>query len=327
MRLQSVIDIPNWGKPIQHDHQLLLMGSCFSGNIGERLSYHGFKTVVNPFGVIYNPVSIGKLVGRALRQEAFSEEDLYPTEDGSLCFDAHSSLTGKDIPSTLSNLNHALQELCESLKEAQHILITLGSARVYRRLTSGSHDQAGENKVSQSEKNIVANCHKQPASHFERQLLSTGAIRTVLGRIVKDIHNENPKAQIVFTVSPVRHLRDGFVENAQSKARLHDAVQQVVAETKSLYFPSYELVMDEMRDYRFYGRDLVHLNELGVEYMWYRFRESAISHDTETTTLMKSVDSYRKFAAHKPFANEEEHSESVTKKRKQLLERYPHLSI
>ncbi len=281
------------------------MGSCFSQNIGNKMNYYGFDTLINPFGTLFNPMSIGALIHRSIHDLSFTTSDV----EDHFSYLAHSDITGTDKTAVSDAMNTAGLVLKSILTSASHIFITLGSAWVYRH----------------KEKNmIVANCHKQPAKLFQKELLATDQITQVLHQITQDIHAINPDAVITFTLSPIRHIKDGFVENQRSKSRLHEAIQATCEATTAHYIPVYEYVMDELRDYRFYGRDLVHLNELGIELVWLRFRESVIN--TTVLPIMNQVEKYRKLESHRP-KDHSAHQQQLSQVNQQLLTVYPFLQL
>jgi Mor family transcriptional regulator len=281
MKLQTQIPLTKAGNQMDYTSQLLLLGSCFSENIGAKLKYFKFQTLQNPFG-------IGNLVTRAIEKEYYREEELFFLNERWYCFDAHSSLSDVSREKLLENLNAQLVQTEEYLGKATHISITLGTAWVYRKKETGK---------------TVANCHKVPQKEFDKRLLTVAEVATSLQRTVSQIQNINKKAQLIITISPVRHLKDGFVENQRSKSHLITAVHQVLEVShfgvKGFYFPAYELIMDELRDYRFYERDMVHPNQLAIDYIWEKFAGVWISDDIKET--MKKVEEVQKGAQHRPF--------------------------
>jgi lysophospholipase L1-like esterase len=284
--------------PIDYNSKLLLLGSCFSENIGSKLEYYQFQSTQNPFGILFHPKAIETLVKHAVNQKEFTEEDVFQLNERWHSFNAHSKLSTSSQSELLNNLNQAVHQTYERLHHATHIIITLGSAWVYRHIESNT---------------IVANCHKVPQKKFLKELLSVEEITDSLQAIVTLIRDINPKVNFIFTLSPVRHLKDGFVQNQQSKAHLLSAVHQVVDQRKQLfYFPSYELLMDELRDYRFYAEDMIHPNQTAIQYIWEKFSESWIA-ESATSTL-NQVDSIQKRLQHKPFnPNSEEHQQFLKK--------------
>jgi lysophospholipase L1-like esterase len=305
MKLITTVPIPDVQNQIDYHSRVVLLGSCFTENIGAQLNNAGFHTLINPFGILFNPVSIAMLVHKACNDDFFTNDDV----ENTFSYTAHSVINGEDAGATLERLNAAQQQLKTGLDNASHIIITLGSAWVYRLKTSGM---------------VVANCHKQPQQLFDKELLSSHEIISALLDIVSELKKVNPNCQVIFTLSPVRHFKDGVVENTRSKARLHDAIQYMVDQKKAHYFPSYEIVMDEMRDYRFYAKDLLHLNELGIEYVWLRFRESVINNNT--LSIEKKVLKYRNLLAHRP-TDVTKHKNQVHAMKNELLKSHPEIQL
>lgn len=284
MELQTRISLTKAEKQIDYKSQMLLFGSCFSENIGQKLDYFKFQSVQNPFGILFHPKAIENLISRAIEQEMFSEEDVFFLNERWHCFDAHSDLSVTSKKVLLEELNQALQKTNRQITESSHIIITLGTAWVYR---------------NNSTKAIVANCHKVPQKEFSKELLSVGEIVQILKNLAGSIQSVNKNVRFIFTVSPVRHFKDGFVENQRSKAHLFSALHEIIEGGGASYFPSYEIMMDELRDYRFYEADMVHPNQLAVDYIWEKFKEVWISERAHQ--VMDAVDTIQKGLEHRPF--------------------------
>jgi hypothetical protein len=304
MRLTTSFPIAQHDRPIDHDSKLMLLGSCFAQNIGDKLSYYGFDAMVNPFGTIFNPYSLRLIVERSVRNH-FTLEDV----ERNFSYLAHSDMNGENAVQTLDHLKTAGLLLRQRLQECTHVIVTLGTAWVYQ--------------LRESQK-IVANCHQQPQSLFTKQLLETQQILEYLLELEYLIKSTKPYASIIFTLSPVRHTKDGMVENMHSKARLHDAIQQLCNKSKSCYFPSYEIMMDELRDYRFYKSDMLHPNEVAVDYIWSRFRESVIHKNS--IPIIQAVEKIKKLQAHRP-TNKIEHKKQVDKAVRELKTTYPNVKL
>lgn len=281
MQFFTKVPIENNPHPIGYGSRIVSLGSCFAENIGKKFDYFKFQNSVNPFGIIFNPVSIEKIIRRAVHKEAFTEHDVFFHNELWHCFDVHSELSHPDKETLLQNLNQQLIITNHQLLEATHIIITLGTAWVYQ------SEDTGE---------IVANCHKVPQKHFAKELLSVETIQRSLKGIIRLITTVNATAQFIFTVSPVRHIKDGFVQNQLSKAHLITALHQV---SGASYFPSYEIMMDELREYRFYAEDLLHPNQIAIDYIWKRFAETVMA--PEIFLIMEEVDSIQKSLLHRPF--------------------------
>lgn len=316
MKLQTTVPIKKGEFPIDYNSKILLLGSCFVEDIGGKLGYYKFQVQQNPFGILFNPLAIGNLVQRALAGESYQKDEVFQHDGIWSCFDAHSDLNATSEQELFDNLNLGLQKTASELRTATHIVITLGTAWIYR------HN---------STQKTVANCHKVPQKEFSKELLSADTIQSSLKQITESIASVNPKANILFTISPVRHLKDGFVENQRSKANLISAVQETISENQSstAYFPSYEIMMDELRDYRFYGKDMVHPNELAVDYICERFKSTWIS--PKSYAVMDEVEVVQKGLQHKPFnPNTEAHQKfkkSLGGKIAYLQERYPFMKF
>jgi lysophospholipase L1-like esterase len=222
---------------------------------------------VNPFGVIFNPVALETLVLRALNAREFTASDLDKRDDIWFCYETHTCLSGLNQDEVLTNLNGALSDLNLALSSAKHLILTLGTAWAYR--------------LKQTDR-IVANCHKQPSDRFSKELLSPAQIEASLRNLSAAIKKVNPELTIIYTVSPVRHIKDGIVANARSKAHLLSGVHALVdADANTHYFPAYELMIDELRDYRYYSADLIHPNQEAIDYIWERFSEVWISPEAQ----------------------------------------------
>ncbi|WP_159021660.1 GSCFA domain-containing protein [Formosa sp. L2A11] len=272
---------------IDYQSKMLLLGSCFVENMGKKFDYFKFKNLQNPFGVLFQPKAIEQLIDYALNGKIYTEKDVFKQYDVWHCYDAHSKLSRLDKGEVLDELNSALKHTKQFLETATHIVITLGTAWVYRHQDSSK---------------IVANCHKVPQKTFKKELLSTTEVLQSLLRIQSLITSVNPNATLIFTVSPIRHTKDGFVENTRSKSHLITAIHQLIDESKInrlQYFPSYEIMMDELRDYRFYTSDLVHPNQMAIDYIWEKFTASWFA--SSTTSIMKEVQIIQSGLQHKPF--------------------------
>ncbi|MBR9855432.1 MAG: GSCFA domain-containing protein, partial [Algicola sp.] len=295
-----------------------LLGSCFVENIGAKLEYFQFQQLQNPFGILFHPLAIENLVQRAVQDIPYHPDEIFEQDGIWRCFDAHSDLRSNDADTLLDHLNQRLQETKTELENTTHVIITLGTAWVYEHRSLGK---------------TVANCHKVSQKEFEKRLLAPEKIQSSLARLVDLVQQVNPKVNIIFTVSPVRHLKDGFVENQQSKAHLITALHSVLssrAQPRDVsYFPAYEIMMDELRDYRFYGKDLAHPNALAVEYIWEKFKATWIS--PNCYPVMEEVDGVQKGLQHRPFnPDSEAHQKFKTSLRTKityLQERYPFMKF
>jgi len=281
---------------IHYHSEILLLGSCFAENISSKLNYFRFNIVSNPFGILFNPVAIEKLIQHSVTNFQYIANDLVFQNEQWHCLDAHSEMSNTNKETVLHHLNTALKNTKSVLSKVSHIVITLGTAWVYQYLKS---------------KEIVANCHKISQSEFQKTILSTNEIQLSLENIIQNIHEVNPHCQIIFTVSPVRHLKDGFVENQLSKSHLITAIHSVLHE-KIHYFPSYEIMMDDLRDYRFYNADMLHPTQTAIDYIWEKFVNTWI--DSSEKETMNQVAQIQKGLAHRPFNDKsEKHQQFLSK--------------
>jgi len=271
---------------IDYQSKVLLLGSCFVENIGEKFDFFKFKNLQNPFGVLFQPKAIEQLITAAIHDKVYVEADVFCQNELWHCYQAHSKLSALDKTEVVNGLNDALKHTKTFLKSATHIVITLGTAWVYRHLESNT---------------IVANCHKVPQKAFRKELLSSDEVLESLQHVLDEVARVNPKADVIFTVSPIRHTKDGMVENNRSKSHLISAIHQLLESTnghKIHYFPSYDIMMDELRDYRFYTSDLIHPNQVAIDYIWDKFKASWLA--PSTTSLMKDVQIIQNGLNHKP---------------------------
>lgn len=298
--------------------KIMLLGSCFTEQIGQKLSDHKFDTLQNPNGILFNPVSIEKALYSYISSKLYSEQDLFYFNERWQSWNHHSrfSRTAKD--DTLKAINASTQAASLFLKHADWLIITMGSAFTYQRREIETRYEA-----------VVANCHKVPNDKFNRVLLLTSEVEEILTDLINKVKKYNQNIRIIFTISPVRHLREGFIENNRSKASLIQAVHSVTNDNDILYFPSYELVIDDLRDYRFYAEDMVHPNYAATNYVWEKFINTCIS--AESREIMKEIAQIRSAVNHKPFnpISEEHGKFKATHIRKILLleERYPFLDF
>jgi hypothetical protein len=300
---------------IDYNARILLLGSCFSENIGNKLNYFKFQQLQNPFGILFHPKAIEQFITNVINGKTFTKEDLVYQNERYHSFNAHSSLSEVDENMILNNLNSQISTTQNFLENTTHLIITLGTAWVYRFIETDK---------------IVTNCHKVPQKKFLKELLDITEITNSLETIVSLMNSINPNITILFTVSPVRHLKDGFMQNTQSKSHLISAIHEVVNVRKNVhYFPSYEIMMDELRDYRFYAEDMIHPNKTAIKYIWQRFIEVWLAENM--TSTLKEVDIIQKGIAHKPFnATSEEHKEflqNLSLKKKLIISKYPHIKF
>lgn len=304
MNFRTQIPIPPNLNPIDYNSKIVSLGSCFAVNMAEKFEYYKFQNSVNPFGIIFNPVSIEKLIYRIVNQVFFTEKDIFFHNERWHCFEVHSDLSNANKEEFLENLNVILKLSLIQLFQASHVIITFGTSWVYRNFESNT---------------IVANCHKLPQNQFQKEILSVETIGNSIKNTIDLIQKINPDCNFIFTVSPVRHLKDGFVENQRSKSHLITAIHDVIKPQLPAvnYFPSYEIMMDELRDYRFYAEDMLHPSAVAIDYIWSKFKESTIAESD--FPVMEQVDSIQKSLSHKPFnPNSESHLKFESKLKQKM---------
>jgi hypothetical protein len=253
--------------------------------MGNHLSEARFKTDNNPFGTVYNPLSVKRGLKRLLNPVEYAPENLFLYESVWYSFDHHSRFSDMNREVCLSRINERLNLSAANLKDADFIFITFGTSYVYQLKSSGE---------------VVSNCHKLPGSKFHRRRITIDEIVSEYNSLLQELWVINPNLQVVFTVSPIRHWKDGPHDNQLSKAILLLAIDEICkAHKQTFYFPSYELMMDDLRDYRFYDEDMLHPNKTGTHYIWQRFKECFMGSDT--IMLMKEVEKVVQARSHKPF--------------------------
>lgn len=303
--------------PFQVDHQsgILSLGSCFAQNIGKRLAVLKFSICQNPFGILYNPISILNGLKYLDNNYQFTETDLFQYNDLWHSFQHHSQFSGLDKNEVLEVIQAEMQHATQAFQKCNRLFLTFGSAYVYEHLGS---------------QQIVANCHKVPAKQFQKRRLEVSAIVDAYTPFLKQWKAAKPDLEVTLTVSPIRHIKDGIIENQRSKATLLLAIDKLCEALDFVhYFPAYELLMDDLRDYRFYAEDMLHPSKIAVDYVWQVFESSFLS---ETTlALNKQLHKLQQGLNHRPFqAASEAHQRFLGKLLKQIqqLERqYPYLSF
>ncbi|MDD6209055.1 MAG: GSCFA domain-containing protein [Bacteroidales bacterium] len=285
MELLSKVALPQYPFHITHKDKILLTGSCFATNIGERLTQAKFNVITNPFGVVYNPLSIKNGLDRLLSGQLYTPKELFFSNGYYRSFDHHSSFSSPDETECLNRINNALQSGIKQLKECTLLILTFGTSFVYS---------------LKGEKQIVSNCHKLNEDLFDRRRVTPEEIVSSWLPLLYTIKKENPNIHILFTVSPIRHWRDGAHENQLSKSGLLLTIDQLQKELDNIfYFPAYEIMMDELRDYRFYADDLFHPSPLAIDYIWEEFKSSFM--DSSTKKIITEWQTIYRALEHKPF--------------------------
>ena len=320
LKLKLTLDAKPASHKINYGERLLLMGSCFTENIGLKLQAHLFETLENSHGILFNPVSVQNALMDIIANKKYTELDLFLLNDVWNSWHHHSRFSGVTQTEALDKMNGAIQEAHSYLKSAHHLVITLGSAWLYT-LNENVPNHMGM---------VVANNHKAPANWFTKKLLQPQELLSNLQSLVAALQSFNPNLHIVFTISPVRHLREGLVENNRSKAVLLQAVHDLVSMEKNIeYFPAYEYVIDDLRDYRFYSEDLVHPNYAATQYVWEKLVDTYMS--AETQSMMKQVAELQLAFNHKPFfSGSTEHQKfllSYIEKTMHLMAQCPQLPL
>lgn len=317
MQFRTQVPISKTSNPIDYNSKIISIGSCFAENMADKFDYFKFQNQTNPFGIIFNPVSIEKVMERTVREEFFTEKDVFFHNERWHSFETHSDLSNSDRQELLETLNKAIEITNRQLKQATHIIITYGTSWIYKSIESNA---------------IVANCHKVPQKQFVKELLSVDIIQKSIQNTIALIQVLNPNINFIFTISPVRHIKDGFRENQLSKSHLFTALHQVLKthNTQPItqnYFPSYEIMMDELRDYRFYAEDMLHPNQVAIDYIWKKFGENYISENSLPT--MQEVEEIQKSLRHRSFNPESEQHQKFLAKLQQKMnllgEKLPHI--
>ncbi|MFN5335546.1 MAG: GSCFA domain-containing protein [Bacteroidota bacterium] len=299
MNLLAPIHIKPLPTPITHDHKVMMIGSCFTEHIDQELMDLKFQVLQNPNGILFETASICRSLTAYLERKEYAESDLFQFNELWQSWDHHSRFSDPQLKNTISNINKSQSNAYNFIIDADWLLITLGSSYVYR---------------LKDQDRFVANCHKAPAQWFDKYLITIEEQVSWLDNIMHRLFHINPKLKIVFTISPVRHLRDGVIDNNRSKARLIETVHHLVNKFDRLfYFPAYELVVDVLRDYRFYDIDLAHPNYAATRFVMDHFADFAF--DEPTRKLNQEIREIVTAARHKPI-----HPESAL--HKVFLEKY-----
>lgn len=316
MKLLTEVKLPEYPFRINHHSGTLLMGSCFTDNIGRLLKRSKFPVTINPFGVTYNPASLSRQLEVLMSREAYASENLNFHKGSWFSFDHYTGFSDENKQACLDGINHAFTRAKEELQKASLLLITWGTSWVYRYNASGD---------------VVCNCHKIPTDQFTRTRLSVREIVKIYSALLPELFKYNPEIKVLFTISPIRHWKDGAHGNQLSKAALLLAADALEAQFpgKVHYFPSYEITMDEMRDYRYYTDDMLHLSSLAVEYIWEKFQKSLVSE--ESLQIMRDLEPFIRMEEHRSVNKSSKVQKETLRireeKRAKLQKRYPFVSL
>lgn len=298
-----------------HHHKVMLLGSCFSDNIGNKLHHALFNTIANPFGTVYNPASILNEIKHIIYGTIITEEDLFHANGMWNHFSFHSRFSRADKQITLNGMNNSISHAHNHLQQCDMVFITLGTSMIY------------ELKKTHV---VVSNCHKLPAKEFNKRMMNCEEVKKCLNDIISAISHYNPKTKIIFTVSPIRHIADGLETNQLSKSTLRTAVGEILSlhKDKCHYFPAYEIMIDDLRDYRFYAPDMTHPSDVAIEYIWDFFKATYFNDNTAQTVAR--CERVSKRLAHRPMtenleAIERFKSETIEIAQK-LLHEFPYLN-
>lgn len=263
MEFQLKCDIPESHIDLSYQDGVLLMGSCFSDSIGAKFEKGGFNVESNTFGTLFHPIAISNVLRAALMHK--KEIDVFQRDDLFFSWDAASKIYSTNESDLVEMMHLKRLQLFNQIKNCRVICITFGTAWAYRLKRNAM---------------IVGNCHKASAQFFDKEFSTIEEMKGEWEQVLKAIRAINPTVKMIFTVSPVRHVKDGLVNNAKSKARLFELIGELAENHKINYFPAYEIVMDELRDYRFYESDLVHPNKQAIDFIWEKFMDFAFSEQT-----------------------------------------------
>lgn len=305
---------PPFSSKLKYDEPIVFIGSCFAEHIAACMHAYKFNTLLNPHGILYNPESIATALSGYVNKSFVKEQDLFFADGLYHSWQHHSQFSNVSKEVCLKNINEQIQRTHHLLKNASWLFITFGSAHVYRHKEQDIY---------------VGNCHKQPTQEFTKHLLEIDKMISTWKQLISDLQKWNSKLKIVFTVSPVRYIRDGVIENNQSKARLIELVHQLCNSERTVYFPAYELVIDDLRDYRFYKPDLVHPNDQAIEYVFEKLTQAAF--DDSTQQLFEKIKDVVKAKEHKAFqentAAHQKFKSTYLNRCKELKEKFHFLSL
>jgi len=284
LNFRSTIEDVPYSFQIDYKSKVLFLGSCFAENVGLMMRERKFNGVVNPFGISYNPISISRVIQAIVSKQYINENDLIKSDESFVHLDYHSRLSAQSQSESVSRINTAMRETEVALQHSDYVFVSIGTSYVH---------------ILKSSNNVVSNCHKLPSNLFEQKQLTEVEIISAIELILNSINKLNSKARIIFTVSPIRHTRIGLINNSLSKARLISSVHHVIKDhTIGEYFPAFEIMQDDLRDYRFYASDLIHPNDSAIEYIWSIFSKNLIAESS--IQLSNRVEKVKNGLQHKP---------------------------
>jgi hypothetical protein len=312
---RTIVPVRRCAAPISHVSTILCLGSCFAEHIGDLLFANRFRAVCNPTGPLFNPASIAAALRRLHKGKDYSSDEIFRHEGLWKSFDHHSRFAGSDPGATLAAMNRAFEPAASQIQRLDCLIVTFGTAAVF---------------YHKEQKRIVANCHKLPHDRFERRLLTIDEIVAEYRELFSFLLADRPSLSIVMTVSPVRHLRDDPHENLVSKSRLIAAIDELERSFPALYyFPAYEIMMDELRDYRFYDADMAHPNATAVNYIWEKFCEACVV--DRSREFMQAFESVRAALGHRIERPESDSAEKfgdgIREKIEDLRQQFPEVNF
>jgi hypothetical protein len=314
MKFRTEIIVPPSKDPISYRSVITMLGSCFTGQIGSLLRERLFDVTINPFGVIYNPSSILRAIENLMDKTEYTAADLLRHNELWFSFDHYTKFSDPDPRVVLENINREFLRARETFSATDQLVLTFGTSFVYEYQETGR---------------IVSNCHKIPSGKFNRYMLTVDRVADEWSALLERLLSARKQLQVIFTVSPVRHLKDGMEENQRSKAVLHLAIRELLQRFPDhcVYFPSYEIMMDDLRDYRFYAKDLVHPGDQATQYIWEKFSEAFI--DEKSLAIGKEIESLLKAVTHRPLHGftqaHDDHTARTREKIRKLQETYSFL--
>ncbi len=318
MDFRTKVQIPKYDFSIDHNSFCLLIGSCFANNIGKKLKEYKVPGLFNPTGVVYNPFSVAKCLEYGIAGKQVNKDELFYSEGVWRHYDFHGDFAFSDLDECINRINNAIISTSLAITSAGYLFVSFGTAYYY---------------IHKNTKSIVANCHKQTPDTFNRKLADIDEIVKKWTELITSLKTINPKLKIIFTISPIRHWKDGATNNQISKATLFLAVKSLTNNFTDpdtvFYFPAYEILNDELRDYRFYCEDMLHPSIVAINYIWEIFADSFFTE--ETKLLNNRIKKILNASGHRPFnTNTQEYKDfckSFLRQIDDLQKQHPHLDF